>query len=193
MDEENKREKSNLELWAEDEVKIACARENPNRKEGEFDYGYACYESALKAFKSLCEDEHSGMNIRFTKAILNRLIDGKPLTPIEDTDDMWEEVYGRDDNSKHYQCKRMSSLFKDVKADGSVEYTDVNRFQGVNIANPHYSYHSGLIDTVMIVYGIMVFICIFEMFETRDPLYAVAAGIFGVALEICCKKDGDEK
>lgn len=27
--------KSNLELWAEDEVKIACARENPNRKEGE--------------------------------------------------------------------------------------------------------------------------------------------------------------
>lgn len=44
-----------------------------------------------------------------------------------------------------------------------------------------------------IVYGIMVFVCIFEMFETRDPLYAVAAGIFGVALEICCKKDGDEK
>lgn len=46
---------------------------------------------------------------------------------------------------------------------------------------------------VMIVYGIMVFVCIFEMFETRDPLYAVAAGIFGVALEICCKKDGDKK
>ena len=48
----------------------------------------------------------------------------------------------------------------------------------------------------MIVYGIMVFICIFEMFEmfeTRDPLYAVAAGIFGVALEICCREDGDEK
>lgn len=41
MDEENKREKSNLELWAEDEVKIACARENPNHKEGEFDYGCA--------------------------------------------------------------------------------------------------------------------------------------------------------
>lgn len=43
MDEENKREKSNLELQAEDEVKIACARDNPNRKEGEFDDipGYA--------------------------------------------------------------------------------------------------------------------------------------------------------
>lgn len=45
----------------------------------------------------------------------------------------------------------------------------------------------------MIVYEIMVFICVFEMLGTRDPLYAVAAGIFGVALEICCKKDGDEK
>lgn len=33
MDEENKREKSSLELWAEDEVKIACVRKNPNRKE----------------------------------------------------------------------------------------------------------------------------------------------------------------
>lgn len=83
MDEENKREKSNLELWAEDEVKIACARENPNRKEGEFDYRCACYESALKAFKSLCEDEHSGASIMFTKAILDRLITGKPLTSIE--------------------------------------------------------------------------------------------------------------
>lgn len=149
MDEENKREKSNLELWAEDEVKIACARENPNRKEEEFDYRCACYESALKAFKSLCEDEHSGASIMFTKAILDRLITGKPLTSIDDTEDMWNEVYGIDDNSKHYQCKRMSSLFKDVKADDSVEYKDVNRFHGVNIANPHYSYHSGLIDTVM--------------------------------------------
>lgn len=45
----------------------------------------------------------------------------------------------------------------------------------------------------MFVYAIMVFICIYKMFETGDPLYAVAAGIFGVALEVCCKKDGDEK
>lgn len=30
--------------WAENEVRIACERENPNRKEGEFDYGCACYD-----------------------------------------------------------------------------------------------------------------------------------------------------
>ena len=72
--------------WAENEVRIACERENPNRKEGEFDYGCACYESALKAFKSLMEDGHSGYSIGFTKNILDRLIDGQPLTPITEED-----------------------------------------------------------------------------------------------------------
>ena len=75
--------------WAKREVEIACNKENPDRKEGEFDYGCACYESALKAFESLCDDGHSGCSIGFTKAILNRLIDGMPLTPIEDIDDIW--------------------------------------------------------------------------------------------------------
>ena len=149
MSEEIKREKSAMELWAENEVAIACQRENPNRKEGEFDYGCACYESALKAFRSLCADNHSGMSIGFTKAILNRLIDGKPLMPIDDIDNIWNEVEGRDDGSKHYQCKRMFSLFKTVKPDGTVEYSDVDRFHGINIKNPDYAYHSGLIDTVM--------------------------------------------
>ena len=50
-----------LQEWAKNEVEIACKRENPDRKEGEFDYGCACYESALKAFESLCEDGHSGI------------------------------------------------------------------------------------------------------------------------------------
>ena len=77
--------------WAKREVKIACKKENQNRKEGEFDYGCACYESALKAFESLCDDGHSGFSIKITQAILNRLLDGKPLTPIEDADDIWNE------------------------------------------------------------------------------------------------------
>ena len=47
---------ANILDWAKREVEIACKRENPNRKEGKFDYGCACYASALKAFESLCED-----------------------------------------------------------------------------------------------------------------------------------------
>lgn len=42
---------SNMLDWAKREVEIACKKENPNRKEGEFDYGCACYESAIKAFE----------------------------------------------------------------------------------------------------------------------------------------------
>lgn len=87
------REKSNLERWAENEVAIACRREKPNRKDGELDYGCACYESALKAFGSLCEDGHSGFSIGLTKAILNRLIDNKPILPIEDTDEVWSDIF----------------------------------------------------------------------------------------------------
>lgn len=77
--------------WAENKIRLACERENPDRKEGEFDYGCACYESAFKAFKSLIEDGHSGMSISITRNILNRLIIGQPLTPIEDMDDIWNE------------------------------------------------------------------------------------------------------
>ena len=114
--------------WAEREVEIACKKENPDRKEGEWDYGCACYESALKAFKSLMEDAHSGFSIIMTKSILNKLIDGRPLTPIEDTEDVWKKnVRGYGNEYDTSQCERMSSLFKDVYKDGTVKYSDVNR------------------------------------------------------------------
>ena len=145
-------EKSNMELWAEREVEIACKHEAPDRKPGEWDYGCACYESALKAFQSLCEDGHSGFSISMTKFILNRLIEGKPLTSIEDTEDAWSDISDRSGlrgEIANYQSRRMSSLFKYVYADGSVKYRDVNRFCGVNLDNPDVFYHSGLIDRVM--------------------------------------------
>lgn len=136
-------------------MEIACKREAPDREPGEWDYGCACYESALKAlkaFNSLCEDGHSGFSIGMTKQILNRLIECKPLTSIEDTEDVWDNTTdfgGHRGEVANYQCKRMSSLFKYVYVDGSVKYRDVNRFYGVNLDNPNASYHSGLIDRVM--------------------------------------------
>ena len=134
--------------WAKREVEIACKRENPYRKEGEFDYGCACYESALKAFNCLMEDGHSGMSIRFTKNILNRLIDGKCLTPIEDTDDIWKYSFDRDNGVKTYQCKRMSSFFKDVYPDGKVKYNDIDRVIKVDITVDT-TWHSGFIDSIV--------------------------------------------
>lgn len=138
-----------LKEWAEKEIEIACKREKPDRKEGEWDYGCACYESALKAFKSLLEDEHSGLSISITKNILNRLIDVKPLTPIEDTDDIWTLEHVDKYYTSTYQCKRMRALFKYVYSDGNVKYHDIDRVIGVNINEPTYAYHNNFINNII--------------------------------------------
>ena len=143
-----------MQTWAEKEIEIACKRERADSKveDGEWDYGCACYESALKAYKSLIEDGHSGFSIRLTKQILNRLIDGKPLTPIEDTDDIWSDISdisGLNGEVVNYQCKRMSSLFKYVYADGTVEYKDIDRYYCVDINNTEVMYYSGLVQRII--------------------------------------------
>lgn len=138
--------------WAKREVEIAKEREWKASwvKEG-WDYGCACYDSALKAFKSLCDDNHSGMSIMFTKNILNRLIDDKPLTPIKDTADIWNQI-GED----LYQCNRMSSLFKRIMPDGSIKYSDNNRVICVDVTS-NTRWHDGKAsDIVYEKYPIMM-------------------------------------
>ena len=129
--------------WAAKEVELACQKEREaSEDKDEWDYGVACYESALRAYECLCRDGHSGFSIQITKSILNRLIDGKCLTPIEDTPDIWNEV-DNGKGAKKYQCKRMSSLFKEVASDGTATYRDVNRVYCVNIDAPDVSYTMG--------------------------------------------------
>lgn len=142
----------NMKEWAEREVEIACKRENPDIKEGEFDYCCACYESALKAYNSLLDDDQSGMSWDLTKNILMRLMEGKLLTPIEDTDDIWIDrhvMISKGSKIKHsYRCKRMSSLFKYVYEDGTVKYTDINRVLCVDIDDSTYG-HNGFISSII--------------------------------------------
>lgn len=111
--------------WARHEVELACKKEAPDKTDGEWDYGCSCYESALKAYLSLCEDQHSGMSFGITRSILIRLLYSRPLTAIEDTEDNWNLVYEHD-GIKEYQCKRMSSLFKEVAQDGTVKFSANN-------------------------------------------------------------------
>ena len=139
-----------MEDWAKNEIEIACKHERGDKNPEEFDYWCACYESAYKAFQSLIEDGHSGMSISLTKAILNRLIDGKPLTPIEDTPDIWNYLTDRNKNYTSYQCKRMSSLFKYVYDDGTVKYHDINRFYCLDKDDPNVGgWHNGFIDQIL--------------------------------------------
>lgn len=134
--------------WAGREVALACAKEREmSEKKGEANYGVACYESALRAYRTLMRDSKDGFYIATAKGIFNRLIDGKCLTPIEDTPDVWEELtegYPDGDTNKHYQCKRMSTLFKVVAPDGAVTYRDVSRTYAVDIENPEASYSNPL-------------------------------------------------
>lgn len=163
-----------MQTWAEKEIEIACKRD------GDWDYGCACYESALKAFKSLMGDGHSVFSIGMTKHILNRLIDGKPLTPIEDMDDVWNEIT-RGGDELVFQCSRMSSLFKNVYADGTVKYNDIDRQYGVDVNNPDNTFSNGLVTKI-----------IDEMFPITMPYYPA-----GKPIAVYCedfltnKKNGD--
>ena len=137
--------------WAKREVAIACERERKSsgNKEGTWDYGCACYNSALKAFNCLMEDGHSGMSIGFTKNILMRLIDGRPLTPIDDTEDVWgEKCWTDDDESDVYQCERMSSLFKHVYPDGTVRYSDNDHCYCIDVVSG-IPYSNGLVSRLI--------------------------------------------
>ena len=123
------------EEWAEREIKIACKKENPNWDEKSFDYGCACYQSALKAYKSLCEDGHSGASFNITKNILIRLMNGLPLKPITDEDftniepEIWEspKYLKKVGLKSNIQCPRMFSLFRKETLNGEITYSDVER------------------------------------------------------------------
>ena len=179
---------SQEKTWAEYEIELACARERElAKKEGNENdalYGIACYESALKAYKSLMEDGHSGGSIHITKGILTRLIDGKPLSPIEDTEDMWFNPPGIDaedeNGNKSYMHKRMTSLFKYVYNDGTIKYSDVDRVYCAGQSNPDVTYRSSFITRI-----------IDELFPITMPYYA--NGYFKVHTEdfLTDKKNGD--
>lgn len=148
--------------WAENEVKIACKRENPDWNGETFDYGCSCYQSALKAYKSLCDDNHSGFSFSITRNILIRLMNGLPLTPIEDTPDMWEEsIFQSVDGIVTYQCKRMSGLFKRVDKDGTVTYSALRDYCQ-EITNPKDTYTGGVGNIID------------EMFPITMPYYPSA-------------------
>ena len=136
--------------WAEQECRIACKKENPdfNFDSEDFDYGCSCYKSALKAYKSLCEDDHSGASFNFTRIILERLMEGQPLTPITDEDfEGGVSIFSDKDLASRglkseIQCQRMSSLFRRETLDGKVSYSDNNRAYCINIENPSVTFSS---------------------------------------------------
>lgn len=91
------------------------------------------------------------MGISVTRNILDRLIKRQPLTPIEDTEDVWTEKFWKrkDDQNRLYQCNRMTCFWKHVYPDGTIIYNDNERVCGVNINNPGCTYYSRLATRIV--------------------------------------------
>lgn len=174
--------------WAEQECRLACKQENPNFDfdSDEFDYGCNCYKSALKAYKSLLEDGHSGMSFSFTRDILERLMRNEPLAPITD-DDFKDEniIYDTDDLSSmglksEIQCSRMSSLFRKETIDGEVTYHDLDRAYCIDMEKPSDTFSSSASNIVD------------ELFPIKMP-YLLERGKYKVYVQsfLTDKKNGD--
>lgn len=116
-------------------------------------------DNVQEAYDILLNAGHSGMSIQIAKELLNRLIDGKPLTEIDlDDPDIWNLITEEDDGTQLYQCSRMSSLFKYAK-DDQISYKDNNRVVCME-GSPTYGYGFGFITNL-----------IHKMFPIQNPYY----------------------
>ena len=175
--------------WAEQECRLACKRENPNFDfdSNDFDYGCSCYKSALKAYKSLIDDNHSGASFSFTRDILERLMRHEPLTPITDDDFKGGTLIYSDEDlasmglKSEIQCTRMSSLFRKETLDGKITYSDVDRAYCVNVENPSDTFSCGMETNI-----------IDEMFPIQMP-YLPKRGRYELYVQtfLTDKKNGD--
>lgn len=134
--------------WAKNELKLARENEIKEcKKEGDYqpgdeDYGLMCYDAAEHLLAVFQEQGHTGYSAMVVCSIFERLVKGKPLTPITDEEDQWRNAYAIEKfPEKRYQHKRMSSLFKHVKEDGSVSYYDIDRVKAYDGEHGSFSTH----------------------------------------------------
>ena len=122
--------------WVRREIELACKNEtekckaNPYHQEGDEEYGILYYKAAGELMEVLEKQGHSGYSAITVCSIFERLVKGRPLTPITDEEDQWRKAYSfKKDPVKRYQHKRMGSLFKYVAPDGTVSYYDIDRIE----------------------------------------------------------------
>lgn len=177
--------------WAKREINIVCKKDFSEYLEEEFDYETECYKTVLKAFVDICENKYLHSGKQFMKHTLNRLLDGKPLSPIEDVDDIWNVIM---DHNGYivYQCNRMESLFKHVYPNGDVKYKDKNYYYCVDIYNNNDRYTLSIVEDIVyelfpitmpyLPLGPIVLYCSVVK-DTIDVLYAIKPS--GEQVNIC--------
>lgn len=140
--------------WAEKEIEYARKYYSKppmddTTKDGKDGYTVSCMKDALKAFKTLTDLKgHTMQSMEYVKYFLNRMIDGKPLSPVEDTDDVWEYSHTYEDGTKVYDCTRSHNLFKYVAKDGKVSFYDTTLSISHNVGNGH-TYRSSMTNRMV--------------------------------------------
>ena len=143
--------------WANKELEMALADIEKEEDEAVKETSKRCFNSAMRCYRTLVADNHSGTTMGVTKQIINRLISVKPLTAIQDTEDVWTaiddaQLSESENGNKKYQSTRLPSLFKTIDKDGNVTYDDNNRVVCRNILNGdrfYYGFVSNLINKLV--------------------------------------------
>lgn len=109
--EEIKPEKSNLEIFAENELNIIINKcEDDESKEMQ----KMISRDILQIVHTFAEQGHSGFSANYAINLIEKLLRYEPITPLTGADDEWNKLdYEKD---LKYQNKRCSRVFKD--ADG---------------------------------------------------------------------------
>ena len=114
------RQKTNLEIHAENELRIA------GMFDGDSDYGGALGHAVMELIKVFSSQEHSGFSAHRTLQLFSKLADYEPLLPLQGTSDEWVDV-----GAGVYQNKRCSRVFKQGK-DGQAYDIDGKVFREPN-------------------------------------------------------------
>lgn len=96
-------------------------------------------QDILDVVEKFSRQGHSGFSASYAISILEKLLRYKPITPIEDTEGIWNEISDWNNIQGNSvilsQSTRLASLFKYVYADGTIKYRDIDRYVCMDIDN----------------------------------------------------------
>ncbi len=103
-------QKSNLEKHAEEELK----RSGAFSEEDDF-YGGMTGKAVMELVKTFAEQNHSGMSAAIVIQLFSKVAAYEPLSPLQGTEDEWEEGYLNDGMKQNKRCSHVF-MNKDGKA-----------------------------------------------------------------------------
>jgi len=126
----------NLEKFAEDELRAVGLFDKDS------DYGGMMGEAVMKLIRVFAEEGHSGFSASMAISLFSRLASWKPLTPITNNPDEWNDVSNLCANGKPlWQSKKDSECFSE---DGGETYYNLNSIKWIGVGRFKFRYRKML-------------------------------------------------